>query len=311
MEALRAEHSMSIDGASWRPFGDRIRDFLAKRGEDGYLHAASGATCGHRARRAVTVTRHTSDCCEFFLVVEGRARLETPAETFELTPGKLLLVDPGVEHEELPASPDDPYLVFCFMAQDTTADLFQTLYLPHTRDNVLSSRLRLVGSEPVEEAARLVGVELAHRRAGWAEAAGHLVQYLGLLLQRRVASGSFEYATRTMSTALNRNHPLEAALFYCSANIHRPIRLEDVAAAVGYSPSYLSPIFSQSFGISFSEHLRTLRLGIAESLLSHSDLPVQEIARRVGYQYPWHFTRAFTQAMGMSPREYRRAHAAG
>jgi AraC-like DNA-binding protein len=156
-------------------------------------------------------------------------------------------------------------------------------------------------------------VELAHRRAGWVEAVGHLVQYLGLLLQRRVASGSFEYASRTMSTNLNLNlnHPLEAALFYCAANIHRAIRLADVAAAVGYSPSYLSRTFSQSFGISFSEHLRALRLGVAESLLSRSGLPVQEIARRVGYQYPWHFTRAFTQAMGMSPREYRRAHAAG
>ena len=129
---------MSVDGASWRLFEDRIRSFLAKRGEDGYLHAASGTTAGHRARRAVTVTRHTSNCHEFFLVVEGRARLETPAETFELTPGKLLLVDPGVEHEELPASPDDSYLLFCVMARGTTADLFQTLYLPHTQDNVLS-----------------------------------------------------------------------------------------------------------------------------------------------------------------------------
>jgi AraC-like DNA-binding protein len=302
---------MSIDGASWRLFEDRIRDLLAPRGESDYLHAAAGTTAGRRATRTTTVTRHTSDCHEFFLVAEGRARLETPGGSFELAPGKLLLIEPGVEHEELPASPDDSYLVFCFMARGTTADLFQTVYLPHTRDNVLSSRLRLVGTEPVEEAARLVGVELAHRRAGWVEAMGHLVQYLGLLLQRRVASGSFEYATRTMSTELNRNHPLEAALFYCAANVHRPIRLEDVAAAVGYSPSYLSRTFSQSFGISFSEHLRTLRLGIAESLLSRSDLPVQEIARRVGYQYPWHFTRAFTQAMGMSPREYRRKHAAG
>ncbi|MGD0111930.1 MAG: AraC family transcriptional regulator [Armatimonadota bacterium] len=302
---------MSVEGVSWRLFEDRIRDFLAARGEDGYLHAASGTTSNRRARRTTTVTRHTSNCYEFFLVAEGRVRLETPAEAFELTPGKLLLVDPGVEHEELPASPDDSYLAFCFMAQGTTADLFQALYLPHTRDNVLNSHLRLVGSEPVEEAARLVGVELAHRRAGWVEAVGHLVQYLGLLLQRRVASGSFEYASRTMSTNLNLNHPLEAAFFYCAANIHRAIRLADAAAAVGYSPSYLSRTFSQRFGMSFSEHLRALRLGVAESLLSHSDLPVQEIARRVGYQYPWHFTRAFTQAMGMSPREYRRAHAAG
>jgi AraC family transcriptional regulator of arabinose operon len=302
---------MITDGASWRLFEDRVHDFLAARSEEDYLHAASGAAAGRREARRMAMTRHTSHCHEFFLVVEGRARLVTPAETFELTPGKLLLIDPGVEHEELPASPDDSYLLLCFMAEGTRADLFQALYLPRAQDNVLNSRLLLVGSEPTEEAARLVSVELVHRRAGWAAAVDHLVQYLGLLLQRRIAGGSFEYAARTLSTNPSRNHPLEAALFYCAANIHRAIRLQDVAAAVGYSPSYLSRTFSQSFGVSFSEHLRTLRFGIAERLLARSDLPVQEIARRVGYQYPWHFTRAFTRATGMSPRDYRRQHAGG
>jgi mannose-6-phosphate isomerase-like protein (cupin superfamily) len=101
------ERPVRPDGASWRLFEDRIQELLAARTEEDYLHPASSAS-GSRARRTTTVTRHTSDCHEFFLVAEGRALLETPSGTFELTPGKLLLIDPGVEHEELPASPARP-----------------------------------------------------------------------------------------------------------------------------------------------------------------------------------------------------------
>lgn len=102
---------------------------------------------------------------------------------------------------------------------------------------------------------------------------------------------------------------LDAALFYCAANLQRHVRLKDVASAVGYSPSYLSRMFSEQLGVSFSRHLRNLRMSIAMNLLSRSDLPVQAIAERVGYPYPWHFTRAFTQITGLSPRQYRQRQA--
>jgi AraC-like DNA-binding protein/mannose-6-phosphate isomerase-like protein (cupin superfamily) len=296
---------MRPDGASWRLFEDRIQEFLAARAEEDYLRAAAAAP-GSRARRATTVTRHTSDCHEFFLVAEGRALLETPGGAYELTPGKLLLIEPGVEHEELPASPDDSYLIFCIMARGTTADLYQTLYLPHAEEDTLRSHLGLVGSEPVAAVAGLIGAELEQRREGWREAADHLIQYLGRVLQRRFASGSFGYREWALATEFGRQPALQAALFYCAANLRRAVRLEDVAAAVGYSPSYLSRMFTSQLGASFSDHLRTLRMGIATSLLLHSALPVREIAQRVGYAYPWHFTRAFRQATGLSPREFRR-----
>jgi len=301
---------MDFNESSWRLFEDGIRDLLAHRSEGDHLYAASGGT-HHRRRppRAATVNRHTADCHEFFLAVEGHVRIETPSQVFDLTPGKLLLIEPGVEHEELPCSPDDSYLVFCLMTPGTTADFWQRLYLPHTQEDVLDFHLSLIGSEPTSAAAAAIATELGHRRDNWLQAVEHLVQYLGIVLQRRLASGSFEYQATTVSKHFRRHHPLEAAMFYCAANLRRPIRLKDVASAVGYSPSYLSRMFSEQLGVSFSQHLRNLRMSIATNLLSRSDLSVQAIAERVGYQYPWHFTRAFVRASGVSPREYRRRQA--
>jgi AraC family transcriptional regulator len=42
-------------------------------------------------------------------------------------------------------------------------------------------------------------------------------------------------------------------------------------------------------------------------LLAETDLSVTEISARVGYSSPSHFTKAFRQATGLTPRAFRSA----
>jgi AraC-like DNA-binding protein len=44
----------------------------------------------------------------------------------------------------------------------------------------------------------------------------------------------------------------------------------------------------------------------ARALLAETDLPVAEVARRVGVTDPGYFTRLFSRAHGTSPRVWRR-----
>jgi two-component system response regulator YesN len=99
----------------------------------------------------------------------------------------------------------------------------------------------------------------------------------------------------------------EAALLFCRANLRQRLRLEEVAAAVGYSPRHLSRSFARHIGRPFSEQLRLLRMHVAAELLTGSDLSIAEIGEHVGYPTPAHFTRTFRRATGLSPRAYRRA----
>jgi AraC-like DNA-binding protein len=98
---------------------------------------------------------------------------------------------------------------------------------------------------------------------------------------------------------------IQAALGYCEANFRRPLRLAEVASAVGYSPSYLSRMVSSHLGYTLSDHLRQLRVSAARDLLENSEMTISEIARSLGYADPAHFSHAFSRAEGLSPKGYR------
>ena len=49
------------------------------------------------------------------------------------------------------------------------------------------------------------------------------------------------------------------------------------------------------------------RLRRAQEFLVSTDLPIKEIAKRVGFENPYHFSTRFRKRLGKSPRQYRRS----
>jgi transcriptional regulator GlxA family with amidase domain len=64
--------------------------------------------------------------------------------------------------------------------------------------------------------------------------------------------------------------------------------------------------FQRAAGLRPTEYLQYLRVGHARDLLERSDLAVDEIAWRVGYQDPGAFRKILQRLTGLSPGEYRR-----
>lgn len=80
---------------------------------------------------------------------------------------------------------------------------------------------------------------------------------------------------------------------------------EHLAAELGASPSVLRRGLERE-GTSFRAIKDALRRDIAIERLSHSNLPLPEIALAVGFAEPSAFHRAFKQWTGVRPGEYRR-----
>lgn len=84
------------------------------------------------------------------------------------------------------------------------------------------------------------------------------------------------------------------------------VTLKQTALFIGLSSSYLSSIYKQQTGNSYSDDIQNMKMQIARQLLNDGDLKTYEIAEKLGYDNPKNFTRAFRSYYGFSPRDYKK-----
>ena len=100
------------------------------------------------------------------------------------------------------------------------------------------------------------------------------------------------------------------ALAALQRNPDRDWTLDALAREANTSRSVLSERFQQRMGTPPMQYLAQLRLALAASLLTTSEVPLIRIAEDVGYQTDTAFSRAFRRQYGVPPAAWRRQHAA-
>ena len=95
------------------------------------------------------------------------------------------------------------------------------------------------------------------------------------------------------------------ALNYIEQNFQNDISVEGIAAFCGLNRTYFGRIFKDTVGQSPQQFLLNYRMTKAAELLKLTTLSVNDIGNAVGYPNQLHFSRAFKNIYGMSPREWR------
>jgi AraC family transcriptional regulator len=91
---------------------------------------------------------------------------------------------------------------------------------------------------------------------------------------------------------------------FLEANFSSPIRLADVAQAVGASPAYLTDVFRRAEGVPLHRYLTQLRLARAlVELQQGHDLTTLALA--IGFSSHSHFSAVFRRAFGCTPSQFR------
>jgi AraC-like DNA-binding protein len=85
--------------------------------------------------------------------------------------------------------------------------------------------------------------------------------------------------------------------------------IEHAAAALGLSVRTLQRrLYEQE--LSYARLLQHVRIDTAKNMLEKGSAPIADISTNLGYRHSTHFTRAFRQVCGLTPREYRRLNSA-
>ncbi|MFG3349467.1 GlxA family transcriptional regulator [Streptomyces sp. NPDC048018] len=100
---------------------------------------------------------------------------------------------------------------------------------------------------------------------------------------------------------------LAEVLGWARAHLHEPLPVTELARRAMMSRRTFARRFTAATGSTPHAWLRELRLSRAEELLETTDLPVEEIAHRVGYASAAVLRERFVRRRGVPPRSYRRA----
>ena len=130
---------------------------------------------------------------------------------------------------------------------------------------------------------------------------GHFYLFADLLAQS--VARPQPAATSKMS-----DYYIKEAINFIEQNFQNDISIEDVAAVCGINRSYLGRIFRTSTGRSPQEFLIHYRMTKAAELLKLTTLSIGDIGSAVGYENALHFSRAFKNVYGVSPRTWREQH---
>lgn len=92
---------------------------------------------------------------------------------------------------------------------------------------------------------------------------------------------------------------------YISNHLDQDIELNTLAEISGFSPFHLHRIIKAFLGEPVGSFIVRMRIETAARLLRYTEVPIQEIAYRVGYDVPSSLSKIFRQFYDISPNEYR------
>lgn len=251
------------------------------------------------------LTHHWHHEFEIMHIISGEFELYIDRKTYNLKAGDFALISPGSVHSGNPNGDDCDYECAVF-------DLEAFLGSWKKDDKYISGLITHRFSLPeiyksengVPEAAMLNIMEVLRRQdEGFElETLSSILKLIYLLVKRGYLRESKENYTPS------RIEPLNKAITYIEQNFNKIIKLDDIAAYCGISPSYFSEYFRKTTGFTPFDYINNYRVDCASEMLIYTKKTITEIAISCGFNDSSYFSKTFRAYKGRTPREYRLEH---
>lgn len=226
--------------------------------------------------------------------LSGRGWCVTRGRRHEITPGDVLVLEPGLPHHYGPDE-SDPYTLRWF----------------HCRGQAVKEMANALGATPRHP---VVAVGMLPEHAALHEAALRA-------LERVEKSGQLRLAAHLLGDLLARwtwedrvwEHPrsgdqrrrVDWVIGQIRERLSAPWDRKALARLLGLSVPRSCVLFHQATGMPLLRWLTEVRLDQAASLLSTTSLSIKQVAGAVGYNDALYFSRQFRRRFGVSPKKIR------
>ncbi|GAE87581.1 helix-turn-helix transcriptional regulator [Acetivibrio straminisolvens] len=103
----------------------------------------------------------------------------------------------------------------------------------------------------------------------------------------------------------NRNDIVHNIVRYLNQNIDKKITLEHLEKTFACNRNQINKEFQKELNTTVMKYFTQMRMQLASILLRDTEIPILDVALRVGYSDAGYFSKAFKSYCGISPSEYR------
>lgn len=227
---------------------------------------------------------HTHNCTELIWILQGKGYVVDQDRTLPYHEGQLIIYQPGSKHADKAACDG---LQFCVGIQGTAAAC-----LPAGVWNC---------GESVWQTVHEIRDLLQEPDSRWKSLD---MDILAGELCRKIRHDSAVFQPKLPENAQDL---CERARQKLDTHVNSQYSIDQLGNDIFISKGYLRKLFKDRYGESPITYLLRKKLELAEDMLKMTDLPVKEIAARVGIRNQYYFSALFSRKKGISPIKYRLA----
>jgi len=233
---------------------------------------------------------HASGLFEFHYFISGEGSFRDGGTVFTIEPGSLYLTLPGSTHQISATEAKRPITYYALLVDaegETEAMSLLEALGRHRGAFGIGASQRFFFADLLEKSAS--------RRSELEKAAHHgLFAFLYALAAGQVAS-----------RGTSDNAHVEKALAIMQGAIERRLDLKSLCDRIQLSREHFVRVFTERMGMPPMRYYSRLKIEAARAMLSSTNLRIQEIADKLGYENQFNFARAFRRVSDMSPTQYR------
>ena len=256
----------------------------------------------HLYKEEKAMDMHIHDCYELYYSISGGRQFLIDNRFYSIAPGDLFVINQYESHKLTQIdSCVHERIVF-----SVHPDFMRKISTPETDLNFCFSNRpqqfqHKISLNKDQQKRFLYYVNKITSAEGYAHDIVEQAAFMELMVMINTLSSS--NAADTAPTAYKYNHQVDDILAYINQNIAQPITIEQLSEQFYLSDSYICRIFKSATGTTINKYITARRISIAKSLLNEG-VSVAESFERSGFSDYSNFFKAFTRAVGVSPKKY-------
>ena len=242
---------------------------------------------------------------EILCIEQGQYEIYAPSGLFSVSEGSIYLVSPGEDHSIRAVSDNGTYYSLAFSLEMVSGNRNHYLQAAFV-EPLLSGTLQLPRivhqNEPLYSLIwnQMIPLAKLAKDSTAYKLSAHVAANI-------ICAGIAPYCAKTPSQIKGfsrENDAIKTCVQYIHSHYSEKITAQALASLVHLHPNYLCGLFKEQIGATPVEYINKQRIYAANTLLQTTNLSLQQIADRTGFNSVSYFSRVFRQQQGISPGAY-------